>query len=318
MSLNLPRTRCLLSVSGFPVFRALMVLLLLAVVAPPARGIPASPHPFAALQPDGTQITLHVRGDEYLHWFEDIAGFTVVQHGAAYEYATLNDEGELAPTGLLVGRDDPRAAGLAPRLLPAPEVMARLRSERLPEPALRGGPPLLVPPSGTVKNLVVLCMFSDHTLGSHTRPQADFDVLFNTIGGDPTLAPTGSVKDCYLENSYGTMTLNSTVAAWVTLPQTEAYYVDSESGFGTYPQNAQGMVEDALNLVDVLVDFGQFDTDNNGYIDAIDIIHVAGRRVDQQRPERSWCEREGLRLPHRTGFVGNQRDGYRAHRGHRP
>jgi M6 family metalloprotease-like protein len=33
------------------------------------------------------------------------------------------------------------------------------------------------------------------------------------------------------------------------------------------------MVEDALNLVDPLVDFGQFDDDGDGYIDAIDIIH---------------------------------------------
>ena len=33
------------------------------------------------------------------------------------------------------------------------------------------------------------------------------------------------------------------------------------------------MVEDALNLADALVDFGQFDQDNDGYVDAIDIIH---------------------------------------------
>jgi M6 family metalloprotease-like protein len=33
------------------------------------------------------------------------------------------------------------------------------------------------------------------------------------------------------------------------------------------------MVEDALALVDPMVDFGQFDRDNDGFIDAIDIIH---------------------------------------------
>ena len=136
-------------------------------------------------------------------------------------------------------------------------------------------PPAMVPPSGTVKNLVILCKFSDHTLGVHTRNPGDYDILFNQVGGDPTLAPTGSVKDLYIENSYNAMTLQSTVMVWVTLPNTEAYYANGESGTGTYsyPHNAQKMVEDALNLVDPLVDFSQFDNDLDGYIDAIDIIH---------------------------------------------
>ncbi|RYD84488.1 MAG: M6 family metalloprotease domain-containing protein, partial [Verrucomicrobiaceae bacterium] len=84
---------------------------------------------------------------------------------------------------------------------------------------------------------------------------------------------TGSVRDYYTETSYGTVTLQSTVVAWVTLPRTEASYAAGDDGFGSYPNNAQGMVEDALKLVDPLVDFGQFDTDRDGYVDAIDIIH---------------------------------------------
>src|SRR5262249_20490912 len=53
----------------------------------------------------------------------------------------------------------------------------------------------------------------------------------------------------------------------------EAYYADGQTGFGTYPNNAQRMVEDALDQVDKLVNFGDFDTDNDGYIDSITIIH---------------------------------------------
>ncbi len=88
-----------------------------------------------------------------------------------------------------------------------------------------------------------------------------------------TLAPTGSVRDYYTENSYGAMTLQSTVTVWVTLPQTEAYYANGLDGFGSYPQNAQRMVQDALALVDASVNFGQFDQDNDGFIDAITVIH---------------------------------------------
>ena len=43
-----------------------------------AQAIPASPLPFEAIQPDGSRITLHVRGDEYFHWYEDLNGYTAI------------------------------------------------------------------------------------------------------------------------------------------------------------------------------------------------------------------------------------------------
>ncbi len=50
----------------------------------------ASPLPVGLVQPDGTKITLHIRGDEYFHWFEDLQGFTVILEQSTYVYATLN------------------------------------------------------------------------------------------------------------------------------------------------------------------------------------------------------------------------------------
>ena len=238
-----------------------------------ASAMPASPHPIHLSQPDGTKIILKVRGDEKLNWFEDEQGFTVVRKDRTYVYATLDSNDSLRSTDYLVGKVNPADLGLQPKIIPSATTQEQLRSKALAIPALRDSPSR-VPPSGTVKNLVVLCKFSDHTLGTHTRVPADYEVLMNAVGGDPVLAPTGSVRDCYLENSYGTMTLNSTVLAWVTLPHTQAYYADGSDGLeGYFPNNAQGMVRDALDLADPLVDFGDFDQDNDGYIDAIDIIH---------------------------------------------
>src|SRR5437773_11345900 len=75
------------------------------------------------------------------------------------------------------------------------------------------------------------------------------------------------------------MTLNITVIAWVTLLQSVAYYavgswgIGRDGALGVFPQNAQGMVRDALVLADPLVNFAVFDTDNDGYVAAIDIMH---------------------------------------------
>ena len=272
-----------------------------AVLAAPiaAWAIPADPLPFEAQQPDGTTIKLQARGDEYFHWIEDLDGHTVVLNNAGtYVYAVLDATGELAPTSLVVGQADPVAAGLAKRLLPSKEVRARrpIKPLQMPkESLLRGSGPRGVPPSGTVQNLVVLCKFSDHTYGVDTRQQSDYSVLWNAVGGNPVLAPTGSVKDVYSENSYGTMTLNSTVVAWVTLPQTESYYANGTSGLTpAYPNDAQGMVKDALDLVDSMVNFANFDADTDGYIDCISIIHSGYGAEVGANPNRIWSHKWSL------------------------
>ncbi|HEY5753239.1 MAG TPA: M6 family metalloprotease domain-containing protein [Chthoniobacterales bacterium] len=268
--------------------RLLLLLLLaasMAVIAagPRAIAVPASPFPIELRQPNGTRILVHIRGDEFFHWFEDAEGYTVVSDRGQYVYGKLDSAGELVPTASRAGIDDPKRVGLQKGILPSPEVRRAKRIKALPlmqRSNARYGvnqtvaPPSGVAPAGTVKNLVVLCKFSNHTFGVHTRSPADYDVLFNQVGGDPALAPTGSVRDYFTEASYGILTVQSTVVAWVTLPQTEAYYANGTSGLdGSFPTNSQGMVRDALDLLDPIINFKDFDSDNDGYIDAIAIIH---------------------------------------------
>ncbi len=249
-----------------------------------AAAINASPIPVRLKQPDGTEVTLRIHGDALFNWFEDMEGRTVVLDQGRYVYAGLDADGWLIPTGILAGRDDEAARQIRRGIFPSREKVAAYRQQVLTQrvaaaasqaPALNAGPPpSMVPPVGTVKNLVVLCKFSDHD-SSKIRAPEDYEKVFNSPGGDPVLAPTGSVRDYFLEASYGTLTVDSTVVAWVTLPNTEAYYANGQHGMevGAYPANGQGMVEHALNLVDPLVNFGEFDRDNDGYIDAITFIH---------------------------------------------
>ncbi len=254
-------------------------MIALCVSVPFASAMPASPTPIELAQPDGTPITLRIFGSPEYHWFEDVQGFTVVIKNKEYVYAKRDNRGELTATDLVVGKSDPAAAGLTPKIQPDPRIVDSIRQRTLADPpisvlgksARKSGDSGA---KGTVKNLVVLCKFADHDFGVHTRPQEDFDKLWNAVGGDPVIAPTGSVRDCFLENSYGQLTINSTVAVWVTLPQTEAFYAAGSNGLTlNYPNNAQGMVADALDAVDPLIDFGDFDQDLDGRIDAISIIH---------------------------------------------
>ena len=258
-------------------FRSIILSYLIAAFillsAVPVSAMIANPAAFEVSQPDGSKISLRIRGDEWFHWHEDLDGYTVVRDNGRYAYAQLGQDNRLIATPLTVGVDNPKALGLQKRILPPASVRRSMKPQLIDGSNNTQTAPQAVSPSGSVKNLVILCKFSDHTEGVHTRDPNDYDILFNQIGGDPTLAPTGSVKDLYLENSYGQMILESTVTVWVTLPNTEAYYANNNDGLGNYPQNAQRMVEDALNLADPLIDFSQFDNDGDNYIDSIDIIH---------------------------------------------
>ena len=126
---------------------------------------------------------------------------------------------------------------------------------------------------GSVENLVLLLRFSNHGPAGQNRTlpsAANVTTIMNAVGGDPILAPTGSVRDHYLENSYGQFTIDSTVVGWLDMPNTEVYYADGDSG-GT--PLTWDLITEGLEAADPLVDFADFDVDGDGWIDAITFLH---------------------------------------------
>ena len=88
---------------------------LLLVSVPSALAVPANPNSFQDIQPDGTVVSLRVRGDEHFNWTEDMAGYTVVRSKGWYEYARVSPQGRLVATGLKVGLNNPRAGRIEQR-----------------------------------------------------------------------------------------------------------------------------------------------------------------------------------------------------------
>jgi hypothetical protein len=88
---------------------------------------------------------------------------------------------------------------------------------------------------GTVRNLVIPIRFKDHigrTLPSRGRLLKLFNYDTAASGGKPsTSCPTGSVRDVFLQNSYGKLNLVSTVLNWVDVPYTEQQIAAGISGY---------------------------------------------------------------------------------------
>jgi len=234
--------------------------------------MPPNPAAIRVAQPDGLEVVLRLRGAGTQHWYEDMAGHPVVRTGDRYHYARQDASGRLIATQYLVGVDDPESLAIPTSVSPAPSAQDALTSAKGAE-AHGAGTPGFTQSTGTVENLVLLARFADHgtRLQDRALPTADeLTIVFNQEGGDPRLAPTGSLRDHFLETSYGKLTIDSTVYAWIDLPQTEAHYAAGASGLG---EGSAELVADVLSIADERLDFSRFDADGDGRVDALTILH---------------------------------------------
>ena len=128
--------------------------------------------------------------------------------------------------------------------------------------------------------IVILVDFSDNVADTVANPTSHYnDLLFSVA-----TYSTGSMRDYYRENSYSNFDVTGTAAGWYRMPQTYAYYVDGQRGFGAYPRNAKKLVEDAVAAADPYVDFSQYDSDgpdgiphsgdDDGFVDALFVVHA--------------------------------------------
>ena len=130
----------------------------------------------------------------------------------------------------------------------------------------------------TVRVPVILAEFSDHlhtSFNAGLGPQQYDSILFSW-----GKVPTGSMTEFYWENSYGTFYLTGDVVGWFEMPQTYAYYVNGQNGFGPCPRCAMQMVADAIYEANWALDYSQYDRDNNGYVDGVFVV-FAGYGAEQ-------------------------------------
>jgi immune inhibitor A len=129
------------------------------------------------------------------------------------------------------------------------------------------------PKKRKVHAIALLVDFSDN---KGTRSAKEFEkVLFDK-------ANPNSMTNFYRQLSYGALELTGEVIGYVRAPRSYGYYTAAESGTGTnYPQNTPGLLNDALTIFCRSDNLARFDADNDGFVDAIFLIH-AGRGAETE------------------------------------
>ena len=148
---------------------------------------------------------------------------------------------------------------------------------------------------GTYKCVVILLQFRDNPADTINHTQADYDSLFFSVG----TYPGGSFRDYYREVSRGQFDVDGIVTRWYTADSTYDYYTSNQSGFGSYPTNAAGMVADAIRQANPDVDFSQFDANGSsgvpdGLVDAIFVIHAGPGAEETDRLDQIWSHKFNL------------------------
>jgi immune inhibitor A len=116
--------------------------------------------------------------------------------------------------------------------------------------------------------LILLVDFSDNVAQT---PAVYFDSLGYAVG-------SFSLRNFYSEISYGQLdivTVNyPSSTGWQRVDSTYAWYVNNNYGWGPYPRNTRRLCEDLCYIIDPIVDFSQYDNDNDGYVDGVNIVYA--------------------------------------------
>lgn len=155
--------------------------------------------------------------------------------------------------------------------------------------------PMPAEPVTSGSGIAILVDFSDNKADTLHHPPAAYDTLLFSVG----IWPTGSMKDFYIENSYGQFGFSGGVSphpasgrAWHRLAGSYDYWSESY-GFA----HSQEMAEEAVKAADPYVDFGAFDNDgpdqipnsgdDDGAIDAVYVVH-AGPGYEENHCGKIW------------------------------
>lgn len=146
----------------------------------------------------------------------------------------------------------------------------------------------------TIDRVLVLCVDFSDLVAQTTIPNIN-NRFFSTTGD--------SFLTYYKEVSYNKWIPNGEVHGWYRAPHPHTYYINNDWGYGTYPNNARRLVEDTIDLAlaDPAINWALFDTNVNGKIDNIIVVHAGA--------EAAWLGTTSLFWAHSSTITATKYSG---------
>ena len=237
------------------------------------KAIPAYPVRRTFVQPDGTTLTLTLRGDEHFSYYTTDDGKPMVRNlDGSFRAITADEVSETWNQRLKASN--------------ARRMKARRALGEQKDPIV-----------GKKKGLVVLAAFSNQDFVVD-NPQETYQQFFSKPGYSD-YGMTGSVRDYFLDQSYGQLDIEFDVVGPVKLTKTMAYY-GAPSGNANDVRPAE-MIYDACLAIADQVDFSDYDWDGDGKVDQVFVIYAGYGQNYGADPNTIWphewsLSNGGLRL----------------------
>lgn len=302
----------------------LMLVMLLGVASLWAR--PGYSKPVDVLQPDGTTVTLLMRGDEFQSFMTTVDGYTVIKGDDGFYRYAVKEGNQLKASPFIAKNAEQRKADEQAFLTGTKKMICAAMSEEGKQwkeqvskmysatyENMQGGQRRAITPGAIserinyskFKGLVVLVNWNDRSFNI-SEPVSFYQKLTNQenyTDDSKTVYPynvKGSARDYFRDNSMGIFDPTFDVIGPVTINYSCEY---------PYPKDAQGNVTSGwttrmnnilkavLAQANELVDFNDYDLNSDGYIDMVYIIFAGyGSYVQGNNVKLIW--------PHANDYTG--------------
>jgi len=236
--------------------------------------IPAYPFPVTYIQPNGDSLTVKIKGDERIHWYETPDGYTLMFNQTGFlTYAQLDADGNLQPSAYIATNIDERDSTTVSFLLTIEKYLFYSNHQKQvmlqiwqieDEIAMQNKSK---DAKGLFGHFKTLCAFVQFPEKSMIKSIDQFEDLFNQLGY--TGNGSGSVRDFFKESSYNQFDLTITLCGIYTTTMSEAYYAGS-SGSANCPQLATWAAQQVAKSP--TIDFRDYDSNNDGIVDGFHFI----------------------------------------------
>lgn len=276
----------------------ILILLVISLIPISVKPVPASPYPTIRTLPDGRELTVYLKGDEFFSYRTTEDGYVIRENADGYfTYVTKDTNGILLSTQVRVSPAEqrtPEELTFLKTVQPFPDmqqVYTQRKAARVAQSSTDDQPEKVFPGNGSPKSLVILVNYTDVAFVTPNPKQAFTDLLnkenYAENGG------TGSARDYFKVSSFGASSPEFVVVGPYTLPNNRAYYGENDnSGSDKRPRD---MVMDACNLAhNDGVDFSQYDVDNDGIVDNVFIYYAGHNEAEHAPAETIWPHRWSL------------------------
>lgn len=260
-----------------------------------ANAVPAKRGFFSYQQPDGSVISLQLRGSQHGHYYlTDDNVPVLMDNDGVFRYAFTDKTGNIKLSSVqaqnLVNRSAEGVKAISESSYETFDEAFSLRSSRLA--TRRGKAPQSglgtynngYPTTGKVHSLVILVEYADEAF--HTEsPNEYFTRMLNEEGFSDN-GGTGSARDYFLHQSNGQFDVTFDVVGPVKLPNNRSYY-GANDAYGN-DARAEYMVIHAAEILDPDLNFADYDYNNDGIVDNIFVMYAGLGEADGGAPSTVW------------------------------